>query len=231
MKDLVSHVNEFLGQADFDWCICGGYAIDLFAGHNTRPHQNIDIAVFWEDKKKIISYMLDANWRVFEAYGGGAVFEIIDISDCNPEKRNVFCFERGSENCQLKPIGNDMFQLHYISKEQNKLDYIEFLFNCKTDDTFVYAPNQTITHEMRNTILKPAGVPFFAPEIVLLYKSMYVEYLGKDDEFAFRLVSNSMYDFNLLLPLLGSERKAWLKKALRTVYPSGHAWIRRLDLA
>lgn len=35
---------------DAQWCFCGGWALDLFMGEETRPHKDLDIMIF---KKKI----------------------------------------------------------------------------------------------------------------------------------------------------------------------------------
>ena len=229
MKEVVRELHEFLKQADFDWCVCGGYAIDLFVGHNTRPHQSIDVAVFWQDKKKIIDFMLGAGWRVFEACGGGSIREVLESTDFTTDKRNLFCMIKDNNHYRLTSIGSDMYQFAMDHKEQSRLDCIEFLFSQKQDDDFLYANNYAICRSMQDAVLTQEGIPFLAPEIVLLYKSGYIEYLDKEYEYALHLVSVAVNDFNLLLPLLNNERKGWLKKALRTIYPNGHAWIRRIE--
>jgi hypothetical protein len=229
MKEFVLHLNDFFKRADFDWCVCGGFAIDLFAGHSTRPHEDLDIAVFWQDKKRVISFMMDAKWRVFEAMGGGVICEILDTAAFSRDKRNLFCFTSDNCSCHLASVGTDMYQFRLDSREQSTLDYIEFLFNDQDDENLIYSQNHSILRSLRQAVQMRNEIPFLAPEIVLLYKSIYINYLEKEDEYSLRLVSNAVNDFNLLLPLLDRERKDWLNKVLRTVYPNGHAWIRRLE--
>lgn len=231
MKENFVGLGEFFRGAEFEWCVCGGYAIDLFTGHNSRSHQDLDIALFWQDKKKVIEFMLKSGWRVFEAFGGGSIFELTDSSDFSTDKHNLFCFTADNTNCHLTAIGNGMYKFTLDGKAQNnlKLNYIEFLFNQKQEDRFLYASNNAISRPIGDAVLKQDGIPFLAPEIVLLYKSCYIESLEKEDESALHAVSAAMNDFNLLLPKLNNERKEWLKKALRAVYPSGHAWIRRIE--
>jgi hypothetical protein len=32
-----------------DWCLCGGWAVDAWLGHQTREHKDVDIAVFEDE--------------------------------------------------------------------------------------------------------------------------------------------------------------------------------------
>jgi hypothetical protein len=58
----------------------------------------------------------------------------------------------------------------------------------------------------------PTGIPYLAPEIVLLFKAKHAA-RGKDAA-----------DFARALPLLDGQRREWLADALRVVHP-GHDWI------
>ena len=58
------------------------------------------------------------------------------------------------------------------------------------------------------------GIPILAPEVVLLYKAKAPR--PRDEE-----------DFRNALPLLGPERRRWLRRALATAHP-GHRWMARL---
>jgi hypothetical protein len=59
------------------------------------------------------------------------------------------------------------------------------------------------------------GIPYLAPEIVLLFKAKHVR--EKDQA-----------DLARALPLLEPERRRWLAAALRTVHPD-HAWIELVE--
>ncbi|WP_062105598.1 nucleotidyltransferase domain-containing protein [Bacillus niameyensis] len=71
MENIISSVKTFLDEANFKWAICGGGAIELFIGKTTKTHTDVDIIAFWEDRQKIIHFMIHKGWRVFEACGGG----------------------------------------------------------------------------------------------------------------------------------------------------------------
>jgi hypothetical protein len=62
-------------------------------------------------------------------------------------------------------------------------------------------------------------VPFLSPEIVLLYKSTYLNNTG---------VSDHSHDFTVSLPFLELEQRKWLKKALEIVHSNNHEWLLKL---
>jgi hypothetical protein len=59
------------------------------------------------------------------------------------------------------------------------------------------------------------GLPYLAPEIVLLFKARWSR--PKDED-----------DLNRVLPLLDAPARRWLRQALERVHP-GHAWIARVE--
>jgi hypothetical protein len=60
-----------------------------------------------------------------------------------------------------------------------------------------------------------AGLPYLAPELVLLFKSKNTSGQPRDHD---------QSDFEQALPHLEPERRAWLRWALMASDP-GHAWI------
>jgi hypothetical protein len=63
-----------------------------------------------------------------------------------------------------------------------------------------------------------AGIPYLAPEAVLLFKSKNT---GKRER------SKDQSDYENVLPHLGTEARAWLRWALIATDPT-HAWIGEL---
>ena len=61
---------DMLDGVDVDWCVVGGWAIDLFLGEVTRPHHDLEIAVQREDLAAIHGHL---SGFVFFAVGDGAV--------------------------------------------------------------------------------------------------------------------------------------------------------------
>ena len=67
--DLINRLNDFMLNIGVEYAVCGGHAIDLFLGSKTRPHKDLDISVYWEDRDKIVQYILDAGWDIYEPCG------------------------------------------------------------------------------------------------------------------------------------------------------------------
>ena len=91
MNRLVEEANTLLQGQDFSYAICGGFALDLFLGYESRVHGDIDVLAFWEDREKIITFMQSKGFCVFEMLGGGKVHRITDIR--KQEKFTTLCSE------------------------------------------------------------------------------------------------------------------------------------------
>ncbi|MDQ0876061.1 hypothetical protein QFZ77_004720 [Paenibacillus sp. V4I3] len=220
MEKIISQARTFFYDRGFDWSICGGGAIDLFLGKETRIHKDLDVAAFWEDRNIIIELMLKSGWKVFEACGGGIVHELFGKQEIPFEKRNLFCFTGNESRVKLDPIGDDRYRFGLEKQEQNGFTYVEFLFNNR-DDGYFYLPGKANVRRLLNkALLASDDVPYLAPEVVLFYKSSYLD--GFD-------VTDHIQDFNLSLAFLDLEQKQWLRESLEKEYPSGHAWLQRLE--
>lgn len=79
----------------FDYAFCGGQAIDLFLGYESRRHGYIDICSYWNDRDKIILFMQSQGFYVYEMLGGGRVHRITDVSKQMHKKSNICCFKEG----------------------------------------------------------------------------------------------------------------------------------------
>jgi hypothetical protein len=87
--------------------------------------------------------------------------------------------------------------------------------NESARDDWVFRRDMRITRLLSKALCRtPDGVPFLAPEIVLLFKAKDPKPKDQDD-------------FTRARPRLGIRRRLWLRGALETVHP-GHPWIARL---
>lgn len=217
MNKLIKETTKLLKGNDFDWAICGGYAIDMFCREKTRKHIDIDICVFWEDRDTVIKFIKGLNWTVYEACGGGVVHLVSELGRQKYLKNNIFCVKDGNKLFHVAPISDDMYKCNIDNTEQVELDYIEFLFDKRDRGYFLYSRNENVTREMDKAILFDGGVPYLAPEISLLYKSK--EYQREDYEHDFTVATNKM----------SNDSKNWLVNSLDICYPEGHAWSSRLN--
>jgi len=216
MNSLIIECNEFLRQSGFEYAFCGGYALDLYLGKATRLHGDIDVSVYWKDRNKIINFMMSEGWMVYEALGGGEIHLIKDVCEQKLKKRNIFCVKAGCAFFKAKFIGDNIYQHEIEHTEQKNFDYIEFLFNERTDSEFIYARNEKIRRKLSKAILYKNNMPYFAPELVLLYKSTDLT----------RAENRS--DFANVIQVLPEENKKWLISALAEAFPNRHEWTERL---
>jgi hypothetical protein len=97
-------------------------------------------------------------------------------------------------------------------------EFIDFLLT-EMDGIWKYRREASIVRSLERASLRTeSGIPYLAPEIVLLFKS-------KNTANQKRLKDPS--DFERALPHLEPERRAWLRWALVAASP-GHPWIERL---
>jgi len=215
MNNLVHEANNLLKNGSFDYAFCGGHALDMFLGYESRVHGDIDICAFWEDRDKIIEYMISQGYKVYEMLGGGRAHPITGTSNLIRLKKNIFCC---LEDCPLvktytiEEDGNCWMEFFHVG--QTKLDYIEFLFNNKSDSRFEYVRNPEITLELDKAICFSDDIPYLAPEIILLYKSTDIDRQGYQQ------------DFELAYKAMSDEQKQWLQSALKREFPDGHKWIK-----
>ncbi len=92
---------------------------------------------------------------------------------------------------------------------------LELLLNETEGDRWIFRRDARVSRPLAKiAMVAPTDIPFFAPEIVLLYKAKAAE--AKDEA-----------DFATVVPRLEPEGRGWLRQALETAHP-GHPWIRRL---
>jgi len=214
MNHLLLECNDLLKVGGFDYAFCGGYAIELFLNKPVRKHGDIDISVYWDERDKIILFMQSLGWCVYELCGGGMAHYITDVANQIKAKRNIFCMTDDCKTVSLKPTDEqDMFIVDFDPKGQDKLTFIEFLFNNKNNDRFLYARNHDISLPLSQAVLTRNGIKYLAPEMVLLYKSTDTEREGYQ------------LDYDSAIQAMSSEQKDWLKNALKTMNPDGHKWL------
>src|SRR5207245_10600538 len=103
-------------------------------------------------------------------------------------------------------------ELHATSRNRAR---IEFLLNESSGGTWQFRRNLAVTRQLNHIGAQTStGVPFLAPEIVLLFKAKSPE--AKD-----------AHDFDFVHLRLENEPRRWLKDALETCHP-GHPWTARL---
>lgn len=214
---------EYLSGAKIDWAVCGGSAIDLFAGRETREHKDLDVAVFWDQRERLLKYLLQGNWRIFEPENG-LLREVTSLNDDFQRNDNLWCIAKSSSAYRIVLEHDNFFSITTSRKHQDCFDFVEFLFNRRSGNQFLYKRNHSIQHA-RPILHDTSGIPYLAPELVLLYKSIFVRYTNSSSPSDMDMVSCYRHDFHTALHLLDNCQKQWLTTALKLSYPSGHEWL------
>lgn len=166
------------------WYVAAGWALDLFRGRRTRAHGDIEIAVpagrFPEVRGRFPGY-------VFDAAGSGRIWE-----DAAPDVLAAV------HQTWLRDPATGDYLLDVFREPHDGDTWI-----CRRDETIRF-PYDEIVHHTGD------GIPYLAPELVLLFKAKHVR--PKDQA-----------DFDATVPYLSPEQRASLARLLDRGHP-GHPW-------
>jgi hypothetical protein len=184
--EAVSSAVRLMAAYPHLWAICGGWAVDLFLGRKTRSHQDVDLAILRRDQLPAQQYLRERGWTLEVAHHGSLI--------------------------PWKPGEYLELPLHTIWCSRQD-EFVELLLNETEGQRFLFRRDTTLQMSLTDVFLRTAeGIPFLAPEIVLLYKSNAPEHEGNRSDF-----------FNAL-PALTNQQRRWLWNALAKLYPK-HEWL------
>ena len=178
-------VAERLAGVSAPWYVAAGWALDLFLGAQTRAHGDIEIAVpaaaFPAIRDRFPGY-------AFDAAGSGRIW------------------------AEAAP---DVLAAVYQTwlRDRATGDYLLDVFREPHDgDTWICRRDETIRLPYRDIIHRTAdGIPYLAPELVLLFKGKHAR--PKDQA-----------DFEATLPHLTPSQRQSLAALLTRVYQE-HRWL------
>ena len=128
------------------WWIAGGWALDLFAGLQSRQHKDLDVGILRKDALRVLSHL--ATWEVFEAKHG-----MLTRLDAGQQPRV------------------DVFSL-WCRPARTHDWALELMLDETDDEQWVYRRQPRIRCPLQAAIRRsPRGIPYLSPEIQLLYKS------------------------------------------------------------
>jgi aminoglycoside-2''-adenylyltransferase len=167
------------------WAVAGGWAIDLHLGRVSRPHSDIEIVLSRSDMHVLRTHLSELEWF---AIGEGRAWPIAD-----------------APHALHQTWGRDRSKRWRLDVFREPWDAGDWV--CRRDPRIRRPLELAIEHTLD-------GIPYLAPEIVLLFKAEAPQ--AKDEA-----------DLTLTLPLLKPDRISWLRQALRTIHPE-HEWLSRL---
>ncbi len=167
------------------WCVAAGWAIDLFRGTQTRTHGDIEIAIpaasFPQVRSRFPGY-------VFDAVSSGRIWE-----NATPDVLAA------THQTWLRDAATGNYLLDVFREPHD-------------GDTWICRRNETIRLPYRDIIRHTRdGIPYLAPELVLLFKAKHAR--RKDQA-----------DFDATVPHLTPAQRETLAGLLARTHP-GHPWL------
>jgi hypothetical protein len=167
------------------WCVVAGWALDLFRGMQTREHGDIEIAIpaatFPEVRDRFPGY-------AFDAVSSGRIWE--------NAASGVLA---ATHQTWLRDPATGSYLLDVFREPHDGQTWI-----CRHDQT-IRLPYSEITHHT------PDGIPYLAPELVLLFKARHAR--PKDQA-----------DFDDTIPHMTPAQRTTLSRLLAHAHP-GHRWL------
>jgi hypothetical protein len=136
-----------LAGLDCPWWICGGWALDLFLGRETRRHDDLDVAVLRHDQVALYEQLGDWELR----------YATVD------HRLNEW------DGRWLDPPIHGIWARRAPGRESPWT--CEFLLNEAQNGQWLFRRNPAVTRALAEIGAEVDGVPFLRPEIVLLYKA------------------------------------------------------------
>jgi hypothetical protein len=150
-------VVKYFASLRAPWWIAGGWALDLFIGHQSRPHKDLDVGVLRRDIVTVLSAL--SSWEIFEAKDGlltrlpegGAPGANVNSLWCRPASDTDWTFE--------------------------------LMLDDSDNDRWVFRRDPTIQRPLSRGVVwrDSSGIPILAPEIQLLYKARPVRAVDQAD--------------------------------------------------
>jgi uncharacterized protein (DUF952 family) len=181
------------------WWVAGGWALDLFLGHRTRPHADLEIAVLATDQASLFAHLPD--WDLQLAAPGAALLRW-NGGAIAPPFHQVWARKGPGTPASAHEFAADPTMLGFLLEQSG-------------GDRWVFRRHPALTRPLDQVgMAGPDGVRFVRPEIALLYKAKSRRF--KDER-----------DFDRVLPHLDAAGRAWLASSLDQAHP-GHPWRARL---
>jgi len=178
---------HMLAAVNVPWGVAGGWALDLFGGQQSREHSDLEIAV-----------PTNGFWAIRAALDR-YIFEVIGAGRRWPLDSAAF----------------DVMHQTWVRELSTGVYRLDVFREPHDGDTWICRRDASIRLPYQDVIRRTAdGIPFVAPEIVLLFKAKHAK--TKDEA-----------DLSRALPTLNSKQRSWLKDALERAHPA-HPWMDRL---
>ncbi|MBX5460934.1 MAG: amino acid transporter [Steroidobacteraceae bacterium] len=144
-----THANvarEWLAGVATPWWIAGGWAVDLFVGYASRPHEDLDVGILRKDVMTVLRAL--PEWEIFEAKDGQLTF-LKPGAQPRSDVHSLWCRRTGEVGWSLE-----------LMLEESDGEY----WTYRRDRRIRRHLEGVITHDSQQT-------PFLVPEVQLLYQA------------------------------------------------------------
>ena len=194
LKPLLE-VAEALGNLRAPFYFCGGWAIDLHLGRVTREHHDIDAQVMRRDQLGLHKALKQFSLKKIISHPDGMPPKIIEW---HPGER----------------LELPVHQINAYRANESEPAF-EVLLTESSDREWIFRRNPEIRMPLARIGFHPLwGLPYVAPEIVLLFKAKHLE-------------ARDRIDFDNALSALSVDARRWLRDAIEKTHP-GHQWLNAL---
>jgi len=178
-----------LAHADVQWAVAAGWAIELHVGV-PRSHEDLEIAAPRSSFPAVRAALPELTW-----YGAGDG-RICTFDEMPDDFHQTWGFD----------VAHGCWRIDVFREPWEGDEWI-----CRRDPS--------LRRPWRDVVERtPDGIPYLAPEVVLLFKARHAEQ------------EKNTADFERTLPVLEPDRRRWLRDALERVHP-GHEWIALVESA
>lgn len=201
----VARAADHLAGYGHDWFVCGGWAVDLLLGRQTRDHLDVDIAVFQEDQQALRAHL--SGWKLLGH--DDAVAE-----DC-PDQWDGRWLKLPAH----VHAGTD-------TMAGTELD-IQICQRTATD--WVFSAEHQVTRMLDDCYGTSAwgGIPIVSPLVIIYYKALPPRWRAKPTDSPPSPRPHDEADLAALAPTLNDAQRLWLREAIAAGNP-GHSWLQRL---
>ncbi len=189
-------VAEALGNLRAPFYFAGGWAIDLHLGRVTREHHDIDALVMRRD-----------HLLLHKALKGFSLKKTIPHPDGMPPNRGTIVEWPPGDKLEL-PV----HQINAYRAGESQPAFQVMLAESRGSD-WIFRRNPDVSMPLSRMGFYPLwGLPYLAPEIVLLFKAKHLE-------------ARDRADFDRAIPALSIDARRWLRDAIEKTHP-GHEWLK-----
>jgi hypothetical protein len=194
---VLLEVTEALSRLRAPFYFAGGWAIDLHLGRVTREHGDVDVLVMRSDQSQLHTALPEFTLEKIIPHPEGI------------KNRGTVADWTAGERLEL-PV----HQINVYRRGATEPAF-QVMLAESSDGDWIYRRNPKVRMPISRMGFHPLwGLPYVAPEIVLLFKSSDMQ-------------SHDRLDFSNVLPALSADARRWLRDALETS-PPRHEWLNLL---